>query len=310
MGRVVITEFMDEAAVARLAEDHDVLYDPDLVDDRARMIAEVAAADGLIVRNRTSVDADLLDAASGVRVVGRLGVGLDNIDLETCAERGIAVRPATGANTDAVAEYVVAAVLMLVRGSFLLTDRVISGAWPRAEASGLEVAGRTMGLVGFGAIAQRVGHLVRGLGMHVAAHDPFVPEGDPAWDHADHVGLDRLLDVSDAVSIHVPLTDDTRGLIGGREIARMRHSAVIVNTSRGGVVDEDAVAAALTDGRLRGAALDVFAAEPLDAAGGSRFRDVPNLVLTPHIAGITHESNRRVSDLIADEVMAVLGTST
>jgi (S)-sulfolactate dehydrogenase len=310
MARIVISEFMDQSAVDRLSADADVVYDPNLADDRDRLIDLVGGADALIVRNRTQVDTALLSGASRLVVVGRLGVGLDNIDLEACASRSIAVRPATGANAVAVAEYVIAAVMALIRGSFFATGAVIGGEWPRTEATGLEVRGRTVGLVGYGAIARIVADLARGLGMDVVAHDPYVDASDPAWGATRRVTLDELLTVSDAISLHVPLTEGTRALIGRDQIAMMKPTAVLVNTARGGIVDELALIRALDTGAIRGAALDVFVNEPVRAEDGGMFENVPNLLLTPHVAGITEESNRRVSDMIADEVIAVLERST
>ncbi len=308
MADVVVSEFMDEGAVESLRPEFDVQYDQDLVDRRDELEQALGAARGLIVRNRTRVDAALLDAAPDLRVVGRLGVGLDNIDLEACRARGVEVCPATGANAVAVAEYVIAAAMVLVRGVFTATDRVIAGEWPRQAFVGGEVAGRRMGLVGLGLIARHVASRARGLGMDVAAHDPFLPEDHPAWESAEMIdSLDRLLSASDVVSLHVPLTDDTRGLIGEARLASLPEGAVLVNTARGGIVEEDAVVEALRSGRLGGAALDVFADEPVDAASGGRFAGVPNLLLTPHIAGITVESNVRVSQVTADNVRRVLG---
>jgi (S)-sulfolactate dehydrogenase len=306
VARVVITEFMDDAAVDTLSSVHDVLYDPSLADDRARLVDVVSDADALIVRNRTLVDEPLLANGERLRVVGRLGVGLDNIDLDACDARGISVHPAVGANADAVAEYVIAAVLVLIRGAFLSTDRVVLGEWPRNELSGFEVRGRTMGLVGIGDIARRVAVLSGGLGMESVAYDPFVPDADPVWSTVRRVDLPELLATSDAISIHVPLTGETRGLIGAAELEAMRDSAVLVNTARGGIVDEEALIAALREGRIRGAALDVFQHEPLNPVVSAPFSRVPNLILTPHIAGVTEESNRRVSAMIASEVLAVL----
>ncbi|MFC2153068.1 hydroxyacid dehydrogenase [Actinomycetota bacterium] len=306
MATIIITEFMDESSVASLAAHHRVVYEPDLADDRPRLLELMADADALIVRNRTIVDDELLESAQRLAIVGRLGVGLDNIDLPACAERSVAVQPATGANTDAVAEYVIAAMLTLVRGAFLSSGDVAAGRWPRTASTGLEVAGRTIGLLGFGAIAQRVAELARCLGMEVIAHDPFLDADDPAWRLGTSRPFADVLAEAHVVSLHVPLTDGTRGLIGRAEIAAMDPTAVLIDTARGGIVDEEAVVEALRTGALRGAALDVFASEPLDAEHGARFAEVPNLILTPHIAGITVESNRRVSDMIAAAVDAAL----
>ena len=306
MARIVITEFMADDAVGELGATHTVLYDPTLADNRPRLLELVAEADGLIVRNRTQVDEALLGASPELRVVGRLGVGLDNIDLDACSARSIAVRPATGANADSVAEYVIAAALSLVRGVFLSSESVIAGDWPRVSLTGLEIQGRTMGLIGFGDIAQRVAHRARALGMSVVAHDPFLPRDAAAWSMATNETLEGVLASADVVSLHVPLTDDTRGLIGQSALAAMRDTAVLVNTSRGGVVDEEALILALRTGGIRGAALDVFASEPITATSGARFADVPNLLLTPHIAGITSESHERVSSMVAKAVADAL----
>lgn len=308
--KIVITEFMDESAVARLGTHFGppaVHYGPDLVDQPERLAALAADADALIVRNRTQVRGALLAAARALRVVGRLGVGLDNIDVAECERRGIRVIPATGANALAVAEYVIAAVMMLRRASFQASREVARGAWPRNRLSaGHEIAGATLDLVGFGSIGQLTGRLARALGMRVIAHDPGLPADHPAWrEGAVRVELDRLLADADAVSLHVPLIDATRNLFDAARLSAMKRGAVLVNTARGGIVDELALADALRRGHLGGAALDVFAAEPLPAA--PHFEDCPNLILTPHIAGVSAEANVRVSSMIAEAVIDALG---
>jgi (S)-sulfolactate dehydrogenase len=307
VAEIVITEFMDEGAVEALRERCEVHYDPDLAgrpDDIAALLGDARA---LIVRNRTRVGPALLDAAPRLRAVGRLGVGLDNIDLAACAAREIEVLPAVGANATAVAEYVVTAVLVLLRGVYTSSGRVVAGEWPRTELVGREAFGKTLGLVGLGTIGREVASRAVGLGMRIAATDPFLDPGDPAWTGIVRLDLPDLLAQSDAVSLHVPLTDGTRHLVDAAAIAGMRPGAVLVNTARGGIVDEEALAAALRDGRLGGAALDVFEAEPVAATAAGHFADVPNLILTPHVAGITTESNTRVSNLTADNVLRALG---
>ncbi|MGP1397104.1 MAG: hydroxyacid dehydrogenase [Inquilinaceae bacterium] len=306
MTRIVVSEFMTDRAVRMLQNRAEVLYDPDLVDDPDRLNRAASGCAALIVRNRTQVRGGLLDALAGARAVGRLGVGLDNIDVEGCRARGIAVIPATGANAVAVAEYVIAALLILTRGAFGASDRVLAGTWPRAELVGGEISGRTLGLVGFGDIARQVGRRAAALGMEVVAHDPFVDPADPVWKTLGvrPVDLAALIAESDAVSLHVPLTPDTRHLVDAARLAGMKRGAILINTARGGIVDETAVADALRSGRLGGAALDVFAGEPL-AAGGPLV-GAPNLIATPHIAGVTAESNDRVSALIAEKVLQAL----
>jgi len=305
--RVVITEFMDEIAVAGLATKHDTFYDRNLVDRPDELRARVVAADALVVRNRTQVNAALLAAAPALKVVGRLGVGLDNIDVYACMARGIEVIPATGANALAVAEYVIGAAMLLLRGAYSSSAAVASGAWPRATLSGgRELSGKTLGIVGFGGIGGLVARLGRALGMRVIGSDPQVPASSPAWraEGAERRELDALLGEADVVTLHVPLVAATRHLIDAAQLARMKPDAILINTARGGVVDEAAVAAALASGRLGGAALDVFEQEPLTC--GSPLAGCPNLLLTPHIAGVTAESNARVSMLIAERVVAAL----
>ena len=310
MPDIVVTEFMDEAAIRDGFAGLDVLYDPALVDQPDALARALIEARALIVRNRTQVRPALLDGAPRLRAVGRLGVGLDNIDVEACRARGIAVFPATGANDAAVAEYVVTAVLVLLRGAYGASAEVAGGAWPRNRLIGREAGEKRLGLVGFGAIARETARRAGALGMEVCAFDPYLADDDPAWDgpwgRVARVGLDALLAGSDAVSLHVPLTPETRGLIDAARLARMKPDAVLVNAARGGVVDEAALGQALRDGRLGGAALDVFEEEPLGAARGAAFAGCPNLILTPHIAGVTAESNVRVSRVIVDAVAAHL----
>ncbi len=286
-----------------------MLYEPDLVDRPEDFAVAVAEARGLIVRNRTQVRGELLAAAENLRVVGRLGVGLDNIDLAACAERGIEVCPASGANSDSVAEYVVTTAAMLLRGAYLSSPEMLAGDWPRQKLTGREAGGRCLGLIGFGTIARVTAKLAQAFGMRVIAHDPAVSEDDPIWQKTGvrPKPLNDLLAGADVVSLHVPLLDATRHLIDAGAIARMRNDAVLINTARGGVVDDAAVAAALSEGRLAGAALDVFEDEPVGAA--NPFAGVANLILTPHIAGVTEDSNVRVSAVTVENVRRVLSTA-
>lgn len=307
MARIVVTEFMDERALPRLAAAHDLLYDPKLVDDAPRLLAEAARADVLVVRNRTQVRGELLAALTRCRVVGRLGVGLDNIDVPGCQARGMQVIPATGANALSVAEYVIATAMLLLRGAYQSSAGVAAGAWPRnALSNGREVGGKTLGLIGFGSIGQLTARLARGVGMQVAAFDAMLDDDHPAYAEAGarRAGLDEVITMSDVVSLHVPLVDSTRGLFSAARIATMKKGAVLINTARGGIVDEVALAASLKAGHLGGAAIDVFDTEPLPAS--PHFEGCPNLVLTPHIAGVSAESNERVSFLIADKVLEAL----
>ena len=300
---ILITEFMDESEVARLSAAHPTTYAPDLADRQADIPALMAGVRALVVRNRTKVTAALIAAAPDLRVVGRLGVGLDNIDLDACRGAGIEVIPATGANTLSVAEYVVTNALVLLRNAYQARDAMEAGAWPRTQCSGREVAGRKLGLVGFGAIARETARLAKALGMEVCAFDPIVSPDDPAWAGIERLSFDEVLAGSDVISLHVPLTPQTHHMINATRLSQMRDGAVLINAARGGVVDEAALASALREGHLGGAALDVFETEPLSAEAAQIFRGIGNLILTPHIAGVTDDSNTRVSKMIADLVL-------
>ena len=308
--RIVITEFMDDEAVATLTNAFgvdNVIYDATLVDQPEALALAAADCDALIVRNRTQVRGALLDAATRARVIGRLGVGLDNIDVAACEARGMKVIPATGANALAVAEYVIATAMLLRRASFLSTHAVAAGKWPRnALSAGRETAGSTLGLIGYGSIGQMTGALAHGLGMRVIAYDPALPEGHAAWKGAARrADLATLITTADVISLHVPLVDATRNMFNAERIAAMKRGAILINTARGGIIDEAALAAALKSGHLGGAAIDVFATEPLLAS--EAFAGCPNLILTPHIAGVSFEANVRVSSMIADAVVRALG---
>jgi (S)-sulfolactate dehydrogenase len=303
MTEVVICEFMDEAIAMDVLDAFDVLYDASLVDNRAALLASLADARAIIVRNRTQVDTELLDHAPNLQAVGRLGVGLDNIDLDLCKARNVTVYPATGANDLAVAEYAISAALVLLRGVWQAGPQVIAGKWPRSTSMGREASGKRFGLIGFGSIAREVASRAKALGMKVCAYDPYLPHEDEAWSGIDPISLQHMSETCDVVSVHVPLTNETRNLIDADFIGGMSNGAILINTARGGVVDESALVEALREGQLGGAALDVFESEPLDGESGATFAGVPNVLLTPHIAGITEEANQRVSLLTAQNVL-------
>ncbi|MBG6070345.1 MULTISPECIES: hydroxyacid dehydrogenase [unclassified Polaromonas] len=305
--QIVISEFMDESAVAQLQAQHDVVFDPTLVDDMPRLLQLAQTADALIVRNRTQVRGELLAALARCKVIGRLGVGLDNIDVSACEARGMQVIPATGANALAVAEYVIGTAMVLLRGVYLSSAAVASGTWPRpALSNGREISGTCLGLVGFGGIGRLTAKLAQGLGMTVMAHDPMLAADNPVWAESgvQCASFEDLLSQADVVSLHVPLTPGTANMLSAERIAGMKPGAIVINTSRGGIADERAVAAALRESRLGGAAFDVFESEPLGA--GSAWEGCPNAILTPHVAGVTAESNVRVSTLIAAAVARAL----
>jgi (S)-sulfolactate dehydrogenase len=304
--RVVVTEFMDGRALDRLKAAHDTHADFTLADRSDEIGDLIADAAALVVRNRTRVTAALLDRGPGLKVVGRLGVGLDNIDLEACAARGIEVRPAVGANAASVAEYVIMTAMAMLRKLLPGHAGTLSGGWPRETLDGREIGGRVMGVVGLGSIGLETAWRARALGMTVIAADPYLPADSPAWDEVERVDVPALLARADVVSLHVPLTDETRHLIDAAALKAMRSDALLINSARGGVIDLDAVIAALRSGEIAGAAVDVFDTEPLSGDAATRLADVPGLIATPHIAGVTGEANVRVSEMIVDAVLEVL----
>lgn len=309
MPKIVITEFMTQASVEDLARDHKVVYEMDLFERPQDLTDLMADTEALIVRNRTQVTAELLDAAPKLRVIGRLGVGLDNLDMAACAARKIPVFPATGANNTSVAEYVIGIAFHLFRRAFGATQRILEGEWPRQDFMGEELQGRVLGLVGFGSIARVLAKKAESLDLDIIAHDPHLAEDDPAWQQTRRAeGLAELLQEADIVSLHVPKLPSTENLIDASAIASMKRGAVLINTARGGIVDEEALAEALRSGHLGGAALDVLTVEPPTKESVARFKGLNNLVLTPHIAGPTIQSDVRVSGMTADNVRRVLSS--
>lgn len=302
--KVLITEFMDDGAVARLRSEFEVVHDPELYRDPDRLAGMMGDIDGLIVRNRTQVRGAVIDRAARLKVVGRLGVGLDNLDCQALDRKGIPYFPATGANSLSVAEYVVTAAMVLLRGAYFANAAMLAGRFPKTELLGRESAGKTLGLVGYGAIARLTAQKAKALNFQILAYDPHLPED--SWEGAERAGLAELAARSDVVSLHVPLTDETRHLIDSEFLSAMKPDAILINAARGGVVDEDALVAALKAGTLGGAAIDCFEEEPLSADAAAKFADLPNLILTPHIAGNTTESNIRVSGMVADAVAGIL----
>ena len=308
MSSILISEFITSQALETLRSKHSVVYEPELYKDRAALIAATQNVEALIVRNLTQVNDEVLAKAARLKVVGRLGVGLENIELPACAQRNIKVIPATGANAESVAEYVIGAAIALTRGFIPATISTLKGEWPRPRFSGYhEFLGKTIGIVGFGSIGRIVAKKANAFGLKCLAYDPVLSGNEVALEgfNVPLVSLNALLSQSDAVTLHLPFLPETKGLFNLDILSQMKAGACLINTARGGIVDEFALAECLRSGHLGGAALDVFSAEP--AKDLSHLVGIENLILTPHIAGVTHESNERVSQMIADEVNLFLG---
>lgn len=255
-----------------------------------------------IVAGTDRFGAEVIAAADRLKVFGRTGVGYDNIDVAAATERGIAVCPTPGVNRQSVAEHTIALLLSVARRVPGNVAAVAAGDWP--QVSGRELSGATLGLIGLGAIGKAVARIATGFGMRVLAHDPYLDADVIAESGVEAVALHELLAASDFVSPHIFLDDSTRHLIDAEAIATMKPGAYLVNTARGGVVDETALAAALRDGRLSGAALDVLETEPLPP--DSPLRGLPNLIITAHIGAATVESRARSGHMAAQAVIDVL----
>lgn len=268
------------------------------------LCAQLADVHALVVRSETKVTERVLDSAPHLAVVGRAGVGVDNIDVAAATKRGVYVVNAPTGNVVAAAEHTVALMLALMRNLAAADASVRRGEWQRSKLMGRELRGKTLGLVGIGRVGGLVARRAAAFEMTVIAHDPYATEAGAHAIGARLVELDELLATADVVSLHAPLTEKTRGLIDAAALAKMKPTTVVVNAARGEIVDADALAEALRAGRIGGAALDVFAAEPL--AADSPLRDAPRTVLTPHIAGSTHEAQTNVAVDVVRQVLDVL----
>lgn len=291
-----------------------------LVADRLRPYGEVVQASpdgasladllplaiGLIARGNSVVDRPLIEAAPRLRVIGRTGIGVDLVDLRAASERRIPVVVTPNAGTNAVAEGALALILHLVKRLGPLTELVRDGRWAERESVELgDLDGATLGVIGFGRIGRRLAELCTVLNMRVVAYDPYADPATAAGMHVELVTLERLAEVSDVISLHAPLTAETTRLVDAGVLARMRPGTVLVNCGRGGLLDLDAVHAALLDGRLAGVGLDVYDPEPPPPGGHPIFRH-PAVVLTPHVLGLSGRGRRRTFEEMSEGMAAVL----
>lgn len=302
----LITELCWQNGIQILSDVAPTLYDDSLFKDRPRLFDLLHDCEALVVRNQTQVNAELLAHAPALRVVGRLGVGLDNLDLNALRERGIKVVTGGNANAISVAEYTLGAMLTLARKLTGADASTKAGKWERAKFTGFELFGKTLGLIGMGDIGARVAKRAEAFGMRLIAHDPVLTPTHfaPAEFGATLLPLDEVLRQADFVSIHVPLLPSTRNLINAERLALMKPTAIVLNSSRGGIIDEAALAAALSAKRIGGAALDVRINEP--PGSDDPLAKFDNVLLTPHVAGITEEAQDRICIAVAQDVLRVL----
>ncbi|MDR2366630.1 MAG: hydroxyacid dehydrogenase [Deltaproteobacteria bacterium] len=272
----------------------------------AELSALVGQYDGLVIRSATKVTAEVLEkgAAGKLRIVGRAGAGLDNVDQEAAGRLGVKVVNTPGLNANAVAELTIALMVVLSRKLWPAMESIKAGRWEKKGLSGYEIGGKTLGLVGLGAVGKLVAAKARGMGMKVLAHDPILPAGAVQAAGADPVGFDDLFKLSDYVSLHLPKTKETTNIVNAAVLATMKPTAYLLNCARGGLVDEGALYQALKDKRLAGAATDVFVKEPPDP---SPLMELPNFVAIPHLGASTEEAQLAVAEKVADLLIEFLG---
>ncbi len=310
MARILVVEPVAQPALDLLAGAHDTEIRTGVGrDDVLQLLGDGGGWDALVVRSQTRVDAELLSAAAPrLSVVGVASVGIDRIDVEAATRAGVMVVNAPTGNTIAAAEHTIALMLALLRHVPQADASVRAGRWDRSRYTGEELRGKTLGIVGLGKIGKAVARRATGFEMRVLASDPYLTEDQVAEHGARLVGMAELLHRSDVVTVHTPLTAQTRGLIGKAQLDAMKPGAYVLNVARGGIVDEAALADALAAGRLAGAAVDVFSVEPMD--DGNPLRSAPNVVLTPHLGASTAEAQDRVGLEMAEQVLMALSGVT
>ena len=297
---ILICDPIDPEGVEKLKQEgFKVNSEPSASQEHLRDI--VSQYDVLIVRSRTKVTKEIIERGERLKVIGRAGTGLDNIDLKAAENRGIAVLNTPEAPADSVAELTVGLMLTLVRNIALADSSMKQGKWLKKDLKGMLLKGKTLGLIGLGNIGTKVAKICKALGMKILVTKRRPPSLKllEALD-AEFVPLNELLERSDIVSVHVPLTEQTAGMIGAKELSLMKHGAFLVNTARGGIIDEKALMDALNSGRIKGAALDVYASEP---PKDNELIQLPNVVCTPHIGAQTEEAQKAASVLLADKII-------
>ena len=301
MPRVLVADSLSDVCIAIL---RDAGLDVDVNTGRSEeeLVRLIPAYDAMVVRSATKVTARILEAADRLKVVGRAGVGVDNVDVPAASRKGVVVMNTPLGNITSAAEHAVAMLLALARNVAPADASMKRGEWEKKKFTGVELSEKVLGVVGMGKVGQIVARAAIGLGMGVCAYDPFLPERRAKELGVELLELDALLERSDFVTIHTPLTDKTRGLIGAAALAKMKPSCRLINCARGGIVDEAALVEALNNGRLAGAALDVFDAEPLPK--DSPLRSARNIILTPHLGASTEEAQIKVAEAIARQIGA------
>ena len=301
MKNILITEFMNEDSIAILRKNFNVKYDLNLYKDEEQIKKEISNFEVIIVRNKTQLKKTILDNALKLKLIGRLGVGLDNIDKKYCEKKNIHIQTAKGMNSDSVAEYVVNSSLTLLKKTHIIKEQTLQGKWPRTSIVTKELKGKTLGLIGFGDISKKVLNLVNVFDVSCIAYDPFITSKQMEAENVKKVSFDEILNLANIISIHVPLNNETKYLFDRQAFIKMKKQPIIINSSRGGVINEKDLIDAYKNKYISGFALDVFENEPVNEAFYNNITNDMNCILTPHIAGVTAESNVRVSNFIIDK---------
>lgn len=304
MFRILVTDTLADSglAILRAQSDVELDYRPGLAG--SELHEGVGHADALITRSGTAVTEELLAHGPNLKVVGRAGVGLDNVDVPACTRRGVLVINAPTANILSATEHTMAMLLSLCRNIPGANASVRASEWKRSKFMGVELSGKTLGIIGLGRIGSRVATRARAFGMKILAYDPYITEGAAEKVAADLVTLDAILAEADVITVHTPLTDETRALVGRDEIARMKDGVILINCARGGIYEEHALADALAAGKIAGAAIDVYVDEP--PSPDHPLLSAPNIILTPHIGANTVEAQDRVAVQTSEMVVDAL----
>ncbi len=303
MIKILITEFINQNSIDNLKKKFEIKYDEKIYENKLKLENIIHNYEGLIVRNKTQIDSNVLKNAKKLKFIGRLGVGLDNIDTEFCKNKNIHVQPATGMNADSVAEYVVSSSMSLIKKIPMFHNGTIKGEWPRTTIRSAEINQKFLGIIGFGTIGKKVAKFCSKNGLKILAYDPYINEINDKEIDAKLSNLDEIYEKSDIISIHLPLTDETKNMINKSSFSKMKNNPIIINTSRGSIINENDLIDAYHEKIISGFALDVFENEPIESKFYNKIVPGMNCILTPHISGVTTESNIRVSDFIVKKIV-------
>ena len=298
MTKILITEFINQESLNNLKNKFDVKYDEKLWENNKKLEEIIKDYDGLIVRNKTQVNLKILENANNLKFIGRLGVGLDNINTENCKIKNIHVQPATGMNAVSVAEYVLSSSMSLIKKIPMFHAGTVKGEWPRTTIKSEEINQKCIGVIGFGTIGKKVAEYALKNKLTVLAYDPYLAELNEKEIKIKLSNLKEIFEKSDIISLHLPLTEETKNLINKSTFSQMKNKPIIINTSRGSIINENDLIDAYHNDLISGFALDVFENEPIKSEFYKKISSDMNCILTPHISGVTTESNIRVSDFI------------